>query len=42
LRQPVYDIDEQGAALPASGRLRFGLRFSVIGYGYWGPQLARI
>jgi predicted dehydrogenase len=37
LNPPIYDIDEHEFALPASGQLRFG----VVGYGYWGPQLAR-
>jgi predicted dehydrogenase len=37
LSQSIYEIDEHGVSMPRSGRLRFG----VIGYGYWGPQLAR-
>jgi len=35
--QSVYDIDAHAAVMPTSD----GLRFGVIGYGYWGPQLAR-
>ena len=35
---PICDIVEAWLRMsPASGQLRFG----VIGYGYWGPQLAR-
>lgn len=37
LNQRVDEIDAHAAVLPTSSRLRFG----VIGYGYWGPQLAR-
>jgi predicted dehydrogenase len=37
LSQPLYQIDEFAAALPTTTQPRFG----VIGYGYWGPQLAR-
>jgi predicted dehydrogenase len=36
-RQPLYEVDESAAALPTATQLRFG----VIGYGYWGPHLAR-
>ena len=34
---PICDIAGDGFAAPASDRLSFG----VIGYGYWGPHLAR-
>jgi predicted dehydrogenase len=37
LNQPICETVDHGAAPRASGPLRFG----VIGYGYWGPQLAR-